>query len=183
MVDEAGKTLPLWPQTEKRLEIVPQRMYPHTPEEYGVRLREQRRRCGYTLQVLAEAVGCTPQNIQKIEEGVYKEVNGKIVHIPNKKINIRYVPIFAEKLGCSCSYLLGYTNEVNGIWNDPSKALHYPIISYRSDEILAVATLVKAYNRDPELFFDCVEMLKEQSPERRGIYKKKIRRIIVGDSE
>lgn len=178
MIDSSHKKLPLWPETEKRLKIVPEGMWPFTPEEYGKRLHDRRVDLNYTLKGLASAVGCTVQNIQKIESGVPTEINGKIIHVPNKKINPAYVPAFAEKLECSCAYLLGYTDEANGTWDDPSTTLHYPIISYRPDEILSIATIIQAYNRDPALFFACIEMLKETCPRTREIYKTEIVRLV-----
>lgn len=178
MNGEGAKRLPLWPIEEKRLEIVPENMWPFNAEEYGKRLRERRLSMGYSKKQLAAAVGCTVQNIHKIEKGIkIKTANGEIA-VWNKTIKRKYVPAFAEILDCSCSYLLGYTNEPNGIWDDPEKALHFPVVSYRQDQILSVACVIRAYDRDPELFLACIEMMKDSYPKRRGIYLKRVREVL-----
>lgn len=113
----------VWPNEEEYLSKIPEGMYPYSAYEYGKRLKNLRKEAGYSRERVGEFVGCTQQNIAYIESGRTKNI---------KKI---YIPCFAKLFECSCSYLLGYTNEKCGVYLDPSTVIKLPITAYRIDEI------------------------------------------------
>lgn len=155
----------IWPEEERYLYLVPDDFTPCNVEEYGARIRERRTALEYSLQVVGEAVGCSYENVRKIELGKPKGINKDLV------------PLFAKKLGCSCSYLLGYTDMITGFWYDPQTVLHMPVLPYRSDEIVATTAMICGYNRDPSLYIQCLRALKESSREKRKIYAKALRNV------
>ncbi|MGN8876497.1 helix-turn-helix domain-containing protein [Pseudoflavonifractor sp. HCP28S3_F10] len=153
-----------WPQNEDDLLKIPEVEYPFSVKEYGERLRALREEYGYSQKQVAAAIGCSHQHVAQIESGKkYKQINKK------------WVPVFARKYECSCSYLLGFTDERTGVWFDPQATLRYPIISYRPDEIIAIDALIRAYNRDRELFLLYLELSKD-TPERRVRYREVLKK-------
>ena len=158
-----------WPEEERLLYIVPETMYGASVSEYGKRLRELREKNKLPRQKLADEVKCTQQNIERIETGKAKTINKE------------YVPIFAKMLGCSCSYLLGFSKHQTGLWSKPdtdSEGQYMPIFPYRPDEIIAIRALAGVYNRDIELFNLCMKMLREDNPKRRSTYKNGVRELL-----
>lgn len=123
----------IWPEAEKFLHKVPDNGlgYPLSVEEYGVRVKELRLKRGYTLTRLGKKVHRSYECIRKIENGIPKFINRELV------------PQFAKHLKCSCSYLLGYTDLINGFWYDPQTVLQMPITPYRSEEINANTAMIR----------------------------------------
>lgn len=110
-----------------------------------------------------------------------QRISSYILQIENgipKFINRELVPQFAKHLKCSCSYLLGYTDLINGFWYDPQTVLQMPITPYRSEEINANTAMIRGYNRDPSLYIQCLRALKEPSLEKRKIYAKVLRNVM-----
>ena len=61
--------------------------------EVGKRLRKERRRKKMTQESMAEAIGCTPEYLSKIENG-------------NKSPSLMFVMKFSEITGASLDYLM-----------------------------------------------------------------------------
>lgn len=150
----------IWPEEERFLYLIPDDLNPYNTEEYGARIHERRTALGYSLQVVGEEVGCSYENVRKIEQGKPRRINKDLT------------PLFAKKLDCSCSYLLGYTLKPTGIWSKPDESLYMPAISYRPDEIIANTAMIAGYNRDPNLYIQCLRALREPSLEKRKSYMK-----------
>lgn len=155
-----------WPEEEHFLYSIPDSYEAADVEEYGKRIKLRRLKLGYSLQTLGDAVGRSYEAVRKIEEGKPKSINRDLV------------PLFAKKLDCSCSYLLGNAPDVNGIWIDPDTALKMPVRPCRADEIAATSAMIAGYNRDPQLFTQCLRALKEPSREIRKLYAKALRNAI-----
>ena len=155
---------------------IPEGALPCTPEEYGKRLKKRRDDCGYTLKDLAEAIGSkmpgkTPsiQTISNIESGNVKSVNRE------------YVRMFAEKLECTCAYLLGGATKIDGNWGDTE----IPLQLFDFESKVEIAKFVNGYKRDPELCERCMEILLLGNDERRyfkEVLDKMLRFLTVWDS-
>ncbi len=171
-----------WENQEKNLLRIPKGLIPFTPAQYGKRLKILRLEKGYSLQAVAEKVGCTPQNVHKIEQG------------KNKTISRKLMPRFAECYGCSCAYLMGFFDEdMKDVENEKERidrdlanrskfkyhgeTLSYPVLFYEPDQIDFFTAMLQAYKRDPNLLL-CYLALSRRSPEKRRIGREWLEKLL-----
>ncbi len=169
----------MWEDQEKYLLRIPEALIPFSPAQYGERLRMLRSQKGYSLRAVAAALGCTLQNVQKIESG------------KNKTISRKLLPRFAKLYGCSCAYLMGYFEEdMKAVTDKEGKKLtsqsnilyygtpySFPVLRYGPDQILDFAAAIQACKRDPDLFLYWLKLSK-MSPEKRRIVRKKLEELL-----
>ncbi len=175
-------TSKMWEEQEKYLLRIPEGRIPFSPAQYGERLKMLRLEQGYSRQDVATVLGCTQQNVQKIELG------------KNKKISLKLLPRFAKLYGCTCAYLMGFFEKDTKDAEDKderknqdlanrSKFLYYgktysfPVIRYERDEIVAVSDVIQAYKRDPVLFSYYLELSKA-TPEKRRIGREMLEKLL-----
>lgn len=155
----------LWEEEEKHLLKMPDfdAMCPVTPKEYGSRIKELRLKIGVSLTDLGKKANRSYECIRKIELGIPKVINRDLI-LP-----------FAKGLNCSCSYLLGYTDEISGSCFDAKSVLYLPVRQSPLQEVITINAIINGYRRDPDLFVQCIRALNDPSRERRKFYSKVIR--------
>lgn len=123
---------------------------PFSTEEYGMRLREVRERQNLSQEYVAKKMNVSKMTISQIE-------NAKTA-----KIDTDRACIFSDIYNCTVAYLLGSTDDPHGTTaNKITPFCHVP----ESDRN-HIAAMSRAYNRDPELWKDIIELLKSTEEQR-----------------
>ena len=110
-------------------------------------------------QAVADNVGFSQQEIERIEKGKHKSINRE------------FVAAFARFFNCTSSFLVGAAEDRNGLWREDGKnrKMSIPVLFDDKEKAGPNATFLKLLDKNPDAVDICVKVLKLEGNKKKHV--------------